>query len=303
MEQVITTLFGWLLRTVAHLPLGVLYVISTWVRPLIQHVVRYRLHVVRTNLRAAFPCASRAELAELEKRYYQFLCDYGVETLRFSVMSEGEIRRRMTFGGLDAMEKDLEQGGIAFLYLGHYGNWEWISSLPLSVPAGIHSAQIFKNLRDDFFQDYFYRLRTRFHAENIEKGDALRRIIQMKQNGERVIVGFISDQSPRWPNVHEWVDFLHQDTPVFTGTERIARKVGATAYFAHVTRPRRGYYHCEIRPLATDVHALPEHELTRRYMAELEKMINERPELWLWSHRRWKLQRNPDGTQREVENY
>ncbi|MBR1733236.1 MAG: lysophospholipid acyltransferase family protein, partial [Alloprevotella sp.] len=128
-------------------------------------------------------------------------------------------------------------------------------------------------------------------AENIAKGEALRRILALRSQGQKSIIGFISDQSPQPVNIHDWVDFLHQDTPVFTGTERIAKKVDAAIFFADVQRLRRGRYHCTFRPLSTDVRALPDYQLTELYMRQLEGIIRRQPTLWLWSHKRWKHQR------------
>ena len=198
----------------------------------------------------------------------------------------------MRFEGIDEMERDLEQEPFVFVYLGHYGNWEWISTLGLWLSEGLHAAQLYKPLHDKALDGLFLKMRTRFGSECIDKNIALRRIVQLKQEGRRSVIGFISDQSPRVDSIHDWVTFLSQDTPVFTGTERIAKKVGAAVYFADVTRPARGQYLCRFRRMeAHATNAKGEYELTERYMQLLEEMIRRNPRLWLWSHRRWKHRR------------
>jgi len=117
----------------------------------------------------------------------------------------------------------------------------------------------------------------------------------IKQSGQKILIGFISDQAPKRGNIHLWVDFLHQDTPVFTGAERIAKKVGASIFYAKVHRIKRGYYHCKLVKVTDDVSKYGEHELTRHYMKMLEDDIKQEPYRWLWSHNRWKRQRTSSG--------
>lgn len=275
-----------LARLLSRLPLGVLYGLSTLVCPFVRHVVRYRRHVVRRNIDSALPELARGRRREVERRFYRWFCDYAVETLRLVSMPEAEMRRRLTVEGMEAVEEALGRRPFVFLYLGHYCNWEWISSLPLHT--GARCAQLYKPLHGELFNRFFDALRTRFGSEDIAKNDALRRIVAMRREGRPAIVGFISDQSPKPESTHLWVDFLHHDTPAFTGTERIGRKVGAAIFFVDVSRPARGRYHLRLVPMADDASAVPEHELTRDYMSRLEAMIRREPHLWLWSHNRWK---------------
>ena len=273
------------------LPTPLHYFLANLLYPLIYHVVRYRRSVVRSNIDRSFPEMTQEERYAIERGFYRFFCDYIVETCRLLSISDREIRRRMTFDGIHEMEDALADHDFVFVYLGHYCNWEWISTLPLWVDKQYHCAQLYRPLNNEGFETVFMRLRTRFGAENIAKGEALRRILALRSQGQKSIIGFISDQSPQPVNIHDWVDFLHQDTPVFTGTERIAKKVDAAIFFADVQRLRRGRYHCTFRPLSTDVRALPDYQLTELYMRQLEGIIRRQPTLWLWSHKRWKHQR------------
>ncbi|MBQ7420531.1 MAG: lysophospholipid acyltransferase family protein [Alloprevotella sp.] len=273
------------------LPTPLHYFLASLLYPIIYYAVRYRRSVVRSNIERSFPEKTQAEQRAIERGFYRFFCDYIVETCRLLTIPEREIRRRMTFDGIREMEDALADHDFVFIYLGHYCNWEWISTLPLWVNKKYHCAQLYRPLNNEGFETVFMRLRTRFGAENIAKSEALRRILALKSQGQKSIIGFISDQSPQPINIHDWVDFLHQDTPVFTGTERIAKKVDAAAFFADVQRLRRGYYHCTFRPLSTNVRKLPDYQLTELYMYQLEEIIRRQPSLWLWSHKRWKHQR------------
>ena len=278
-----------LLRLLSHLPLRLLYLLADMLRPF---VWGYRRRVVIQNLKRSFPEKSEKQIALLARDFYHWFCDMVAEQIKFLTISEQEIRQRMVFEGLEEIEKDLEQEPFVFIYLGHYGNWEWISTLGLWLNEHIQTAQLYKPLHDPAIDALFLRMRSRFGSECIDKNMALRRIVQMKQEGTKAVIGFISDQTPRIDSIHHWVDFLHQDTPIFTGTERIAKKVGAAVYFADVERSSRGHYVCRMRRMVAHASdAKGEFELTEQYMKLLEEMIRRQPRLWLWSHRRWKRQR------------
>ncbi len=283
-------------RLLSRLPLRALYVISDIAAPIVHHVVRYRRDVVRRNLSRSFPEKSEKQRRLIERKFYGFLCDYAMETIKLITISPEEMRRRMQFEGVQEMEKSLETHPFVFVYLGHYGNWEWISSLPLWVSDSekVHCAQLYRPLRNKAFDRLFMQMRTRWGAENISKYDTLRRIVSLKKEDKRTIVGFIADQSPSSESVHDWVEFFHQDTPVVTGTERIGKKMNAAIYFADVIAPRRGNYVCRFRRITEDPKKFEDYRLTDFYMQELEKMIRRHPHLWLWSHNRWKRTRQTE---------
>ena len=286
-----------LLRLISRLPLGVLYVLADLCFPLLYYVARYRRKVVTENLNNAFPELSPRERRQIRRRFYRWFCDYVGETLKLLSISRQEMMRRMVIEGVDEMERSLETKPFVFIFLGHYCNWEWVSSIPLWYQKeDSHGAQLYRPLKNKAFDRLFLEMRSRFGSENISKYEALRHILQLRRDGKKTCIGFISDQTPGWNSIHDWVDFLHQDTPVFTGTERIAKKVDAAIFFADIRRVRRGYYHLVLRRMTDEPKAFPDYALTEQYMRELEQIIRRQPHLWLWSHRRWKHRRAADGS-------
>lgn len=273
------------------LPMWLLYRLSDFLYLIIYYIVRYRRHIVKKNLSKSFPEKTNKELRSIEHHFYAFLCDYIVENIKLLTMKKKNIMKRMVFDGIDEMAQSLKDHNFVFVYLGHYCNWEYAASLQWWATEGMHCGQLYSSLRNKPFDHLFYKIRSRYGGENIKKNESLRYIMGYKQRHEKAVIGFISDQAPRWVNIHMWMNFLHQDTPVFTGTERIAKKVNAAIYYGEMTRPRRGYYHCRFRLMTNDVNTLPEHALTTQYMQLLEKSIQKEPCFWLWTHNRWKRQR------------
>ena len=281
--------FVWL---IAWIPLPVLYIISDIICPVVYYIVRYRRGVVRLNIAKSFPDKSEKERRTIERRFYRFFCDLFIETMYEMHISEKEILRRMTFGNLkEILEQNAKKKSVMIM-TAHYGNWEWTLAFALFSPETYPSNPIYKRLRNERFDKLIYKLRARYGAKLIEKNDLLRVMFRLQKENEVGNFWMISDQTPNGRNIHFWTPFLHQDTPTLTGTEQLARKFDYPVFYAEINRVKRGYYHCEFIPITLEPKKTAEFEITEKYMNLLEKSIEAHPEFWLWSHRRWKYQRN-----------
>lgn len=273
------------------LPLRIHYMLSDVVYLLIYRLLHYRIKVVRKNISESFPEKSADEQLAIERGFYHWFCDYLVESVKLLTMSEKQMRRRMVFKGTDIVNQVVEEGQSCAVYLGHYCNWEWVTSLPLWVTPKAQCGQIYHALENKEFDRLFLKLRQRMGAVCIPMAETLRRLIQYRQEGRPVIIGYIGDQVPFWNNIHHWCDFLNHDTPVLTGTERLARQTGHAAFYLDMRRVRRGYYEAEFKLISRNPKQLEEYALTDRYFQLLEESIRRAPECYLWSHNRWKRTR------------
>ena len=240
------------------------------------------------NLKTSFPEKSDKELRTLRKAFYRYFCDYLVETIKLMTMSQEQLRKRMTFTGVEQMRKVAEEGQSIAIFLGHYGNWEWITSLPHWLPEDVMCCQLYHPLANEYFDKLFKFVRERQGSRCIPKKDALRWMVKCQQEGKIVICGYIADQSPMWNSIHHWVNFLHHDTPVFTGSEKLACHFNQAVFYGDMTRVSRGHYNCEFRLLTRTPKEQPEFHITNMYFQELEKSIRHAPAYYLWSHNRWK---------------
>ena len=274
------------------LPFCVIYILSDILYFIVYYLVRYRRGIVRDNLVKSFPEKSAEEIIRIEKRFYSAFCDWFVETVKYYGMSEKEIRKRMVITGLEDAHRMVAQGRSCVCYMGHLFNWEYVTSLPLYLnEKDLVIGDIYHPLENSYFDKLMKKMRNQFGAEAITMANTLRRIVQISKEGKKYLIGFIADQVPTWESIHHWVDFLHRDTPVFTGTEKIARRTGAALFFVRMKRVRRGYYTAHFELFAEDASKMAEFEPTNRYYELLEEEIKENPELWLWTHNRWKRTR------------
>ncbi len=279
------------------MPMGVLYVISDLCYPIVRYVVRYRYGVVRGNVDNSFPEWEESRRRALVNRFYRYLCDCFVESVALMGMSEREIRRRFVFTNPDFFSREEFAGRSFVAVFGHYGNWEWVSSLPLWV-NNLNVATLYKPLRNNVFDRMFLTMRTRFGTKCIDKKKVLREMLLLRRETKPYVVAFIADQTPSVHNIHYWTKFLNQDSAVLTGWETISKKTGDVVIYLDIRRVRRGYYEAELSLVSADAKSEPDYAMSERYIRLVEESIMRDPSCWLWSHKRWKHKKectNGDG--------
>ena len=273
------------------LPFRVLYWISDFLSFLLIYIFRYRHQVVWKNLSECFPEKDKREIRKIEKGFYHWFCDYLVETIKLMTISKKSLMKHMTFTGMEEFNKTLSEGQSCAVYLGHYGNWEWITSLSYWVPEQVLCTQLYHPLENQYFDRLFKDVRERQQGVCIPMKESIRKIISLTKEGKTLVVGFIADQAPMWNNIHHWVDFLHHETPVLTGSEKIVQRMKMAAFYGDVTSRKRGYYNCEMKLMTYTPQEMEEFKITNLYFELLEETIKKVPHLWLWSHNRFKRTR------------
>lgn len=276
-----------LLYLLSLLPMRLLYLLSDCLFFPLFYLVKYRRKVVEKQLDECFPEKSMQERRAIERQFYHFFCDYLVEVIKLFSISKKEMMRRMKFVGIEQVREELKDKKFCFLYLGHYCNWEYIASLSYWLPE-IHCGQIYHRIYNQAFDELFLKLRGQFGGESILMKDTLRRILTLRNQEKKVMIGFIADQLPKWENMHHWTTFLNHDTSFFIGAERIAKQVDAALYYVDVERVKRGYYQVRFRLMTLHPKEFPDYELTDQYARLLEESIRRQPAYWLWTHKRWK---------------
>ena len=287
-------LYSWV-KVHALLPMRALYVLSDILYVLIYKIAGYRVKVVRRNITASFPDKSKAEWRQLERRFYHHFADYIVETIKLAHISLDEIQQRAYLKNPELVDQLMEKGHTCFiLTMGHYGNWEWFSgSTTRFEDSRIY--QIYRPLNNKAFDKLFADLRTQFGSFGIKKNDTIRDIIKLKQDKTKSVVIFLADQTPSKANLHYWTEFLHQDTAILTGPERIARKLNLPVIFLDTQKVKRGYYTVDMKLITENPKETPENYIIERYARLLEKMILRDPAYWLWTHKRWKHKHEQQG--------
>ncbi len=138
---------------------------------------------------------------------------------------------------------------------------------------------VYHPLRSPVMECLYQRLRNSSFATTVAMKECVRFYVRHRETGiggKNMVLGLIADQNP----------------PIFfDGGEKLALKFRLPVYFVRMERIQRGRYRMSFELLYDGVEEVAENEITERYVRRLESMICERPELWMWSHRRWKHKR------------
>ena len=268
------------------LPFPVLYFLSDILYGFLYYVFKYRRKVVFSNLQNSFPEKSKSEIELIEKRFYRYLADLMLESIKTLTISAKELKKRFVFKDIEILKKHLQNDKSVIAVSGHYGNWEWGP-----VAAGLEINEkvlvVYKPLSDKRFEGLMNSMRSRFGSIMVPMKLTLRKVIEYRN--EPIVLVLVGDQTPAREESQYFTTFLNQQTAVFLGVEKIALMLNNPIVYFSINRIKRGYYECIVKSLIENPVHTKDHEITEAHIKELEKNIRLHPEFWLWSHKRWKF--------------
>ena len=274
------------LYLVSLLPFWFLYLVADLLFIIFYHVIHYRRDVVQENLRNSFPEKSEAERKLIEKKYYRYMADLTMETIKSCSMSAKSVHRRMICTNPELMDHYFKQGKSILAAAGHYGNWE-MACLSFGFLTDKRRVIVYKPQSNEIFTDFFNKTRSRFGAEMISMRQTLRKLVEYKN--ELTFTVLASDQTPTLQDSKYFITFLNQPTAVFLGIEKLTKITDCVVIFYRIDLVKRGHYTYTFVPLVEEPEKTKPYEITEIHVRYLETLIREKPEYWLWSHRRWKI--------------
>lgn len=270
----------------ASLPFSVLYRVSDLLFGILW-LSGYRKKVVLMNLTNSFPEKSKEEIEALCKSYYRYLCDIILETFKTLTMTEQEARTRCTFINQPWLDKLHEENKSIIIVMGHYGNWEWAGP-SFTLNTKFQLVVIYRPLTNPYFEKMMMGMRTKFGTRITPVNQTLRDMVANRK--QLTATAFVADQTATRDNAY-WMNFLNQDTAVFTGPEKLSKKFNYPVVYMNVKRIKRGYYQVTPELLFAEPNNTAEGEICEVFNKRLEKDIINDPQIWLWSHKRWKHKR------------
>ncbi len=274
----------------SYLPLWVLYKISDFLFYINYNFIKYRRKVVHTNLINSFPNSPNSYILDIEKNFFGILTDYMVEVVKSFTISKKEILTKGTIIENPEMTALAKAGKNIIISVGHVGNQElvclYLSALekfPFTLKAAYHQ------LGNPYFEKLFYNSRVRFGAEMYPMRDSYAAIAQQNLNSPFAFF-LVNDQSAP-PKRSYWSHFLNQETGFYKGMAVFAKNYDMPVFFMHVKRPKRGHFELSFQKITDKPTEITEAEILEQHVKYLEKNILEDPQIWLWSHKRWKHKR------------
>jgi KDO2-lipid IV(A) lauroyltransferase len=289
MNKAATWFFSFVAVLINAMPHRMRYAFSDIIAFALRKVLRYRCKEVRKNLLASYPHKKLSEIFAIEKRFYRNLGDIFIESLQLLTIKPENLLKRFSIQNKGLIDTALENNKGVFLAIGHAGNWEWFAAfLSLLYPGRVGA--LYKEQRSKVFDALFYRMRTRLGGLVMFESKIAYRALAAKSNNARVVI-IPGDQTPGGKPTDHWTMFMHQETPFFTGLEKMANSLGFAVFFVDLQRKARGHYVAVVEKLEPVSQTGQQFGLTEAYAQRLERALMEAPDNWLWSHRRWKHKR------------
>jgi len=281
-----------LLYPVSLLPLRVHYFFSNIFFFFTYYLFNYRKSTVYINLARSFPKLKYSEIKGLARKFYHHFADLAAETIWYVAATPHQLAKRVRLEQVEILKAHYEQNRSVLLLSGHVGNWEYFLSTSVFAEVGWAGypkesmAMVYKALENALMDRFFYTVRQKHGFGALVESKRVARFMAQHRR-EPWLYAMVADQSPL-PGSRYCVDFLHQKTLMMNGPEQLARMMNCAVAYYKMNKEGRGRYLITVLPICNHPSELPEGGITSAYAKLLEENIYEQPEIWLWSHKRWK---------------
>jgi KDO2-lipid IV(A) lauroyltransferase len=197
-----------------------------------------------------------------------------------------------------AIDKLRVEGRGVLVMFSHYGNWELMGAAMACM--GLGQCHVVGKRQADWANDLIEHLRTRTGNRIIYKEGAVRATLRALKTGE--MVGLSIDQNF---SAGIFVPFFGVPAGTPDTLAALARASGAPIVPLACLPNGDGTYTGRLLPpvkaTRTDDKDADMVTITRSCLEVLEGIIRERPEFWLWGHKRWKAR--PPGEEPRLDLY
>jgi Kdo2-lipid IVA lauroyltransferase/acyltransferase len=278
-------LFWLVIKPISLMPYWMLYGVSDFLCFILSYVVPYRKRVVEYNIQKALPQLQPHEVIALRKKFMRHFCDLVLESLKNFSISSRQAQARMVHTNPEVLNALAQQGKSVILVGGHYANWElWAMAAP--EPLKHKLVGVYKRLSNGFFDKKVRESRGRYGLHMLPTRETAAYMAKTDNPCEAVILAI--DQSPANPLKSVWIDFLGIHSAALFGAEKYAVELNRPVVFGHLDKVKRGYYQITFEVVTVEPKSANKGDLTQALFRILEKDILRKPELWLWTHKRWK---------------
>lgn len=242
--------------------------------------------LARQNLIAAYPEMGEAEREALLRAMWDNLGRVVAEYGHLDKIHLKGPKPRIEVVGLENFAAAQARGKGVLLISGHFANWEIMASG--AVDWGTKGATVVRPANNPYVNRWLHKMRTRnWTPELISKGAAgTRRIFTILRKGEGICMLVDQRTSEGIP-----APFFGRDALTTPVPAALALKLGAAVLPISNERLPGARFRMRIHPIIEPPAAGSYEDrlvaLTAAINAFIEERVRERPEQWLWIHRRW----------------
>jgi len=201
--------------------------------------------------------------------------------------SKSDFDNKFNVKNVELLNKFYNQGKSVVFMCSHYSGYEWCTSLPYYIKHKF--SVVYTPIKNKSVNDFMYNSRSRHGLELISRYDAIKEIHKKESESKTpYLYGLVADQSPQLRTKSYWSKFLGVKVPVFTGSERIAKKYNLPVVYGRMKKLKRGYYSVEFQLITENPNDYDDYEITEKYLRLVENQLHEDPHPYLWTHNRFK---------------
>ncbi|MEO5563658.1 MAG: lipid A biosynthesis acyltransferase [Chitinophagaceae bacterium] len=275
-----------ILWLISLLPLRVLYVLSDACYGILFYISKYRRDIVMSNLKIVFPEKTEMERVAIAKQFYHNLVDTFIETIKMISASPAFIQKHFK-GNWEVINNLIPNGRKVHVHLGHNFNWEW-GNAAAAKRIEMPFVGAYMPLKNKTFDKLFYNLRSRYGTLLVRATNMREDMI--KHRNTQYMIGLATDQNPGHPASALWFKFFGRPAPFLSAPAKFAITNSCAVIFGFIHKKKRGYYEVVFTLIEENSANTTEVELTRKFVRYMEGVIQNYPDMWLWSHRRFKHQ-------------
>ncbi len=278
------------------LPWRILYILSDFIYVLGYYIIRYRKKTVIENIKYAFPTKTSAEQKAIAKIFYKNFIDVFFEIIKLISIPKTELQRRAVMN-TSLLEELHASGKSVQILTAHFFNWEFLN-LAVSSSAPYRCIAVYRHINQKAFNRLIFKLRSKFGTE-LMPTSIFKAQIQALSNTQ-ILMGIIADQRPVNPMKAHWSLFFGRMAPFVKGPEELAKSMDTAVVLANIYKVKRGFYQIELRLLTDKPRETEQGFITKSLIRFTESCVEQRPDNYLWSHRRWKHTYNAEEHQHLV---
>ncbi|MDB5230346.1 MAG: lipid biosynthesis acyltransferase [Chitinophagaceae bacterium] len=279
------------LYLLSFLPFRALHILSDFFYLIMYYIVGYRRDVVMNNLKIAFPDKTNRERKKIAKEFYKNFIDSFIEMIKLLSISKEEFDKRMT-GNFEVVNDLYASGQSVQIHTGHFFNWEFMNLGSGRNVKGYKFIGVYMPLKNKTFNRLIVKLRSRFGSVLVPATAFRSAFLTIRK--EPYVLGLVGDQNAGDPTQAYWHPFFTKMAPFVKGPEKGARNNNIAVVMLNFYKVKRGYYNASFELLTTTPKEMPEGEITKRLIRYIENSIKEHPANYLWTHRRWKWEFDPE---------
>ena len=281
-------LYYLVLKPVSLLPWPMVYGLAHFLNFIASGIFRYRVKVATHNIRQSFPEFTDGQIKDMRRKTIRNFYVVLVESFKVFSMGKKEFEKRIIATNPEIVDKYCDEGRSVIIVGAHYNNWEFVAS-GINPWLKHQTCGIYKQFKNKFVERKMLEKRSVCDMLLVSRTKVRNGFFDTYK--DPLATFFVADQSPSIAKKVYWTTFLNQETAVAFGPEKFAKEQNAPVFYAYNDRVKKGHYALTFELLCAEPLETEHGEITESHVRALEKVINEKPDYWLWTHKRWKRKR------------